>query len=323
MRQVPPRPEPDLICLSHLRWNFVFQRPQHLMTRCARDRRVFFVEEPIFEPEVTSPQLLIDQSDAVRVVVPHLPKGISNEDAIIAQRDLLDQLVAAQRISKYVLWYYTPMAVPFTDHLSPVTVVYDCMDELSAFKGAPSIITAHENELMRRAALVLTGGQSLFEAKRHLHSNMHPFPSSVDVAHFAQARRITKEPADQAPIPRPRLGFFGVIDERMDLELLDAVAAARPDWHLRDARTDREDRPRVAAAARQYSLPWLETLRGTPAVRRGMGRGAAAVCAERRHAVHQSDQDAGVSRRRPAGRVDVDSRCGEAVRHAGPGANRR
>jgi UDP-galactopyranose mutase len=175
MLQVPhPQPAPDIICLSHLRWNFVFQRPQHLMTRFARDHRVFFVEEPIFRPEI-APRLLIEQVDTVRVVVPHLPEGISAEDAIVAQRHLLEQLIEAEGVSKYVLWYYTPMALPFTTHLAPVAVVYDCMDELSAFKGAPSIITARETELMRRASLVLTGGQSLFEAKRHLHSNIPRF----------------------------------------------------------------------------------------------------------------------------------------------------
>jgi UDP-galactopyranose mutase len=224
-------PTPDLICLSHLRWNFVFQRPQHLLTRCARDRRVFFVEEPLFQPGI-EPRLRIELSGSVRVVVPELPEGIGENEAVAAQRDLLEQCIEAQQISEYVLWYYTPMALPFTDHLSPVAVVYDCMDELSAFKGAPTILKAREAELMRRAALVLTGGQSLFEAKRHQHPNIHPFPSSVDVAHFAQARRITTEPQDQAPIPHPRLGFFGVIDERMDIDLLDGVAAARPDWHL-------------------------------------------------------------------------------------------
>jgi UDP-galactopyranose mutase len=224
-------PTPDLICLSHLRWNFVFQRPQHLLTRCARDRRVFFVEEPLFQPGI-EPRLRIELSGSVRVVVPELPEGIGENEAVAAQRDLLEQCIEAQQISEYVLWYYTPMALPFTDHLSPAAVVYDCMDELSAFKGAPTILKAREAELMRRAALVLTGGQSLFEAKRHQHPNIHPFPSSVDVAHFAQARRITTEPQDQAPIPHPRLGFFGVIDERMDIDLLDGVAAARPDWHL-------------------------------------------------------------------------------------------
>jgi len=232
MFQVPPGNDPcDLICFSHLRWNFVFQRPQHLMTRCARERRVFYVEEPIFHSGI-APRLHIEHSGAVNVIVPHLPEGMSAADASDAQRALLEQWIEAEHISEYVLWYYTPMALSFTDRLSPVAVVYDCMDELSAFKGAPPIIKAREAELMRRATLVLTGGQSLFEAKRHQHANIHPFPSSVDVAHFAQARRITTEPQDQRSIPHPRLGFFGVIDERMDIALLDGVAAARPDWHL-------------------------------------------------------------------------------------------
>ena len=130
------------------------------------------------------------------------------------------------------MWYYTPLALPFSRHLSPRAVIYDCMDELSAFKGASALLRAREFELMQRASLVLTGGQSLYEAKRHLHSNIHPFPSSVDVSHFAQARTITAEPDDQAAVPRPRLGYFGVIDERMDLALLDGVAAARPDWQI-------------------------------------------------------------------------------------------
>jgi UDP-galactopyranose mutase len=85
---------------------------------------------------------------------------------------------------------------------------------------------------MTRADLVLTGGQSLFEAKRHQHANIHAVPSSVDVEHFAQARRLSGDPCDQEPIPRPRLGFFGVIDERMDTALVDGLAAARPDWHI-------------------------------------------------------------------------------------------
>ena len=224
-------PSLDLICLSHLRWNFVFQRPQHLMTRCAREYRVFFVEEPIFQNEIT-PHMQIERAGLVRVVVPHLPTGMSAEEAIAAQRALLEQYMDAEHISEYVLWYYTPMALAFTDRLSPVALVYDCMDELSAFKGAPALIRAREAELMQRASLVLTGGQSLFDAKRHQHANIHPCPSSVDVTHFAQARHISTDPQDQKSIPHPRLGFFGVIDERMDIALLDGVTAARPDWHL-------------------------------------------------------------------------------------------
>jgi UDP-galactopyranose mutase len=227
----PTRRAPDLVCLSHLRWNFVFQRPHHLMTRCARERRVFFVEEPIFRAGATA-RLQIERCGPVTIVVPHLPEGLSEDGCWTAQRLLMRQLIRTQRISEYLLWYYTPMALAYTDRLSPLAVIYDCMDELSAFKGAPPALKRLEAELMRRASVVLTGGQSLYEAKRHQHANIHPFPSSVDVEHFAQARRITDDPRDQAPIPQPRLGFFGVIDERMDLALLDGLAAARPDWHI-------------------------------------------------------------------------------------------
>jgi glycosyltransferase involved in cell wall biosynthesis len=225
-------PVGDLICLSHLRWNFVFQRPQHLMTRCARERRVFFIEEPLFHAENLRPRLDVVQSGSVNVVVPHLPQGQSRAECEATQKLLIDELLDREAVSDYVLWYYTPMALAFTNHLSPRAIVYDCMDELSAFTGAPAILKAREMELLRRSSLVLTGGQSLYEAKRHQHSNIHPFPSSVDVAHFASARRITTDPEDQAPIPHPRLGFFGVLDERLDIELVDAVAATRPEWNI-------------------------------------------------------------------------------------------
>jgi UDP-galactopyranose mutase len=225
------RLRPDVICLSHLRWNFVFQRPQHLMTRCARDRRVFFVEEPEFGSELT-PRLRCEDAGAVTIVVPQLFADMSPDASRVGLRQLLDGMLHTQGISDYLLWYYTPMALAFTDHLTPVAVVYDCMDELSAFKGAPAILKQFDVELMDRADLVLTGGQSLYEAKRHQHRNIHPFPSSVDVGHFGRARRISNDPPDQSAIPRPRLGFFGVIDERMDIALLDGVAAAKPDWHI-------------------------------------------------------------------------------------------
>jgi glycosyltransferase involved in cell wall biosynthesis len=148
------------------------------------------------------------------------------------QRQLLGELMREAGIRDYVLWYYTPMALAFTAHLSPAAIVYDCMDELSAYKDAPSALRQRERDLMQRASLVLTGGRSLYEAKRDQHQNIHLFPSSVDVPHFARARRELADPIDQASIPHPRLGFFGVIDERMDLSLVDGVAAARPDWHL-------------------------------------------------------------------------------------------
>ena len=222
---------PDLICLSHLRWQFVFQRPQHLMTRFARNRRVFFVEEPISDDTLAT-RITVEVHDGVHVVVPHLPRAFGEIESISAQRAVLEQLFARERISRYVLWYYTPLALRFSSHLTPVGVVYDCMDELSAFKGAPSELPALERELMRRADVVFTGGHSLYEAKKGLHPNIHAVPSSVDVAHFATARQIRRDPPDQEPIPRPRLGFFGVLDERLDIPLLQGLADARPDWQL-------------------------------------------------------------------------------------------
>ncbi|WP_013334486.1 UDP-galactopyranose mutase [Gloeothece verrucosa] len=222
----------DVICLSHLRWNFVYQRPQHLLSRCAVGRRVFFVEEPIFDSESVAKWEINQDESGVFVAVPHLPQGL-NETAInTLLQQLIDSLLIKQKIYKHISWYYTPMALEFTRHLEPAAIVYDCMDELSAFKGASPKLKACETELLRCADIVFTGGQSLYESKANQHPNIYPFPSSVDVAHFAQGRDIQEDPEDQAAIPHPRLGFFGVIDERMDIELLTGVADARPDWHL-------------------------------------------------------------------------------------------
>lgn len=221
-----------LICLSHLRWDFVYQRPQHLLSRCAKERSVFFIEEPIFSADA-SPSLDVSIRECgVSVVVPHLQEGMSEEDITATLKKMLDDLFTQKQISEYIFWYYTPMALSFTRHLNPLLVVYDCMDELSAFKGASPTLKALEAELFSRADLVFTGGQSLYEAKRDRHPNVYAFPSSIDKVHFGKARNLTEEPADQANIPHPRLGFFGVIDERMDIELLGEIAQARPDWNL-------------------------------------------------------------------------------------------
>lgn len=219
----------DLICLSHLRWDFVFQRPQHLLSRCALQRRVFFVEEPVY---IDGPdQLVVRRSaEGVYVVVPNLNHGTADIQA--TQRTLLRELLTTYHLDRYVLWYYTPMALPLGECLSPIAVVYDCMDQLAAFKGAPPELLDREKQLMEHADVVFTGGFSLFEAKKKLHQNVHAFPSSVDVPHFAAGRRTQEDPADVKHIVRPRLGFFGVIDERMDLSLLAGVAQARPDWQL-------------------------------------------------------------------------------------------
>lgn len=221
----------DVICLSHLRWDFVFQRPQHLLSRCARERRVFYVEEHV-STEGQSRLEIQRSKDGVFVVVPHLSGTEAKEDCEALQAELLRELPGRAGISDYVLWYYTPMALPLARDLAPIASVYDCMDELSSFKGAPPEIVLRERELFGKVDLVFTGGQTLYEAKSNQHSNVHAFPSSVDVPHFAKARVIQDDPPDQEGISHPRLGFFGVIDERMDLELIAGIAEARPLWQL-------------------------------------------------------------------------------------------
>ena len=221
----------DILCLSHLRWHFVYQRPQHILSRCVQGRRVYFIEESVFSKKPLG-RLDVSQNDSgVVVVVPHLPEGLSEEHINTDLRLLLDSLFAEQNSSYYICWYYTPMVIAFTNYLQPQVIVYDCMDELSVFKGASPKLKDYEAELFHRADLVFTGGQSLYENKVNQHPNVYAFPSSVDVAHFSQVRQL-EEPADQASIPHPCLGFFGVIDERMDIELLRGVAEACPDWHF-------------------------------------------------------------------------------------------
>lgn len=223
----------DLLCFSHLRWDFVFQRPQHLLTRANRQTRVFFIEEPIFKEPTETPRMEIRRvGERLFVATPHLPGGLSHEAVMSWQRELLDLLIDERRITEFTAWYYTPMALQFSDHLTPALTVYDCMDELSAFRGAPPALLDWEKTLLSQADLVFTGGQSLYEAKRNRHARVHAFPSSIDWKHFAQARHCPEAPADQAEIPGPKLGFFGVLDERFDAELLGEVAARRPDWHF-------------------------------------------------------------------------------------------
>jgi glycosyltransferase involved in cell wall biosynthesis len=217
--------EATVVCFSHLRWDFVYQRPQHLLSRAARSRRVFFIEEPLHDVRYPGLTTRRDAS-GVTVVTPHLPPGAGSSDL----RILLDCLLS--RIDAFIAWYYTPMALEFSAHLRPVATVYDCMDELSAFQGAPAGMRELEGALLSRADLVLTGGRSLYEAKRLLHPNVHECPSSVDVPHFARARGRLPEPTDQGRVPQPRIGFFGVLDERLDRDLLDAVAARSPGWHF-------------------------------------------------------------------------------------------
>lgn len=223
--------EVDLLCFSHLRWGFVFQRPNHLLSRFSKHQRVFFIEEPVFTDAEEKMQIET-YNENLFVITPHLKHGLAHEEVLKCQKRLLTSLMLQMQINRYYSWYYTPMALPFTDHLNPEMVIYDCMDELSAFKFAPPDISIKEKELFTKADIVFTGGHSIYEHKKNAHHNIYPFPSSIDKFHFGKARRLKVDPADQVHIPHPRFGFFGVIDERFDIELIDAVAKAKPDWHF-------------------------------------------------------------------------------------------
>ena len=234
---LPAKQHPDketLIAFSHLRWDFVFQRPQHLLSRAARSYRVLFLEEPIFENSQTSPHLERTRlPSGVERVVPHLPSTMTEQERTAALRKAVTDLVGGKAAQSLIAWYYTPMALAFTQHIDFDVCIYDCMDELSAFKNAPQSLRREEDRLLSRSDLVFTGGLSLYEAKRDRHPSVHPYPSSVDRAHFEPARKHHhSEPGDLAAIPHPRVGYFGVIDERLDYALLEALADAKPDMHF-------------------------------------------------------------------------------------------
>jgi UDP-galactopyranose mutase len=234
--QNQPAPQTDdqtLICFSHLRWNFVFQRPQHLMSRFAEARRVIFWEEPEAALPECEPALGVRTcaETGVVVVTPSLPEGMEEAEREEILKRLLDGFLAGEQ-GPFVRWYYTPMMLPFSRDVPAACTVYDCMDELANFRFAPPQLLALERELLATSDVVFTGGYSLYEAKKDRHPNIHPFPSSVDRNHFAQARAMDAIPDDQGSLPRPRFGFYGVVDERMDLDLLGAVADAHPEWSI-------------------------------------------------------------------------------------------
>jgi glycosyltransferase involved in cell wall biosynthesis len=222
-----------LICFSHLRWNFVYQRPQHLMSRAAKSRQVIYFEEPLEDPNC-KPHLRLekDKRDGVLVVTPILPPALPPRERLRYLQGLLIILLADVDQNQLALWYYTPMALAFSSHLTSPICVYDNMDELSAFKNPPEGLLDWEDRLLEKASVVFTGGHSLYAVKRHRHPNMHPFPSSIDVGHFKASRFTETDPVDQSHLQRPRLGFFGVIDERLDTALLAELSALRPDWQF-------------------------------------------------------------------------------------------
>jgi glycosyltransferase involved in cell wall biosynthesis len=221
----------SIIVFSHLRWNFVYQRPQHLFSRLADYYHVIFIEEPGFHEgeAVVETSTPLPNLTVCRPLTPVQTSGFHDEQfphLVTMLRDL------AEEHPDPVVWFYTPMALPLLDELKPKCVVYDCMDELSAFKNPPPQLVEREDALLKVADVVFTGGPSLYAAKKHRNPNVHCFPSSVDVSHFRQALdRNIAHPAHR-DMPVPRLGFYGVIDERFDVDLVGEIADAHPDWQI-------------------------------------------------------------------------------------------
>ncbi|VXB76773.1 glycosyltransferase family 1 protein [Massilia sp. 9I] len=222
---------PTLIVFCHLRWDFVFQRPQHLMTRLAEHYDILFVEEPVYsEGEAYLKKTAVAPN--ITVCRPHTAIHAPgfHDDQLPTLQTLLADLVPSDE--QPVVWFYTPMALPLLQGLNPSKIVYDCMDELAMFKNAPKQLLQRESALLNMADVVFTGGPSLYQSKRDRHANAHCFSSSVDAKHFRQAQDREISHPDQAHIPHPRLGFYGVIDERLDVELVSKMADAHPEWQI-------------------------------------------------------------------------------------------
>ncbi|HEY0972429.1 MAG TPA: glycosyltransferase [Gemmatimonadales bacterium] len=228
-----------LVVHSHLRWDFVWQRPQQILSRLARSNPVLFVEEPILVDDVRPPALDVTvPHDGVYRAVPLLPRNVGSryDDAIVAIRSLVSDAIAtaplAGHFDRVVQWFYTPMPAPeMLGALGEEGVVYDCMDELANFRFAPPDIGLRERLLLSRADVVFTGGWRLHESKSRFHDNVHFFGCGVDIRHFAAARQLeTVIPHDAGSITGPVLGYFGVVDERLDYDLIGALAASHPEW---------------------------------------------------------------------------------------------
>jgi glycosyltransferase involved in cell wall biosynthesis len=231
-------PDRPLIVQSHLRWDFVWQRPQQILSRFAEHAPVLFVEEPLFLDDVSSPKLDITVPHAnVFRAVPRLPGDLraDNERGVAEVRTLIQQAIEPDGQLKRlfdnpVQWFYSPFTAPaMLGAFNEIGVVYDCMDELAQFRFAHPDLVRRERLLLANADVVFTGGYKLYESKKRFHSNVHFFGCGVDVRHFGKARLPeTPTPSDIVELPQPVFGYFGVIDERIDYDLLAMLAESNP-----------------------------------------------------------------------------------------------
>jgi glycosyltransferase involved in cell wall biosynthesis len=223
-----------IVVHSHLRWDFVWQRPQQILARLSPHHRIAFIEEPLYDGADITLAIIEPMPNVVRIV-PHIPQslrtGVDAECAMMLphlQRAFGEHPLLAGRFQRVIQWFYSPtVAPPFLGMLDAAAVVYDCMDELANFRFAPADLPQREAALLTRADVVFTGGYQLYSKKSKGHRNVHFYGCGVDVDHYEKARRAdTPLPSDVASLPRPVLGYFGVIDERLDYELIDSLATA-------------------------------------------------------------------------------------------------
>lgn len=238
---------PAIVCLSHLGWDYVWQRPQHILSRLAQHYPVLYVRDPLLNPACDRGPHLERVAEhgnvtAWQVVYPETPEVMERwrelyvhflKELLIQQGWALAEGDALASTRPIILWFYTPTPWYVVDHLPAQLVVYDVMDELANFKGGGQDLREREQLLLTRCDLVFAGGRSLYEARKQRHAHVHLFPSGVDAQHFAEALHPATETAPElAHLPRPVLGYYGVIDERLDLRLIKELAGYRPDWSV-------------------------------------------------------------------------------------------
>lgn len=263
-----------LIVHCHLRWDFVWQRPQQIFSRLAESHPVLFIEDPVIADGEARLDITGPHPNVARLV-PVLPPSCAHSvdaqcDATLPliRQALRDHPLLAGRFEDAVQWFYSPMTAPcFLGRFGGQGVVYDCMDELANFRFAPPDITERERFVLSKADVVFTGGHQLFESKSKHHHNVHFYGCGVDVDHYGTARLDeTQVPASVALLPRPVFGYFGVIDERLDYGLLTTLAECFPEASIVMAgpfakveRTELPDRPNIHWLGQQsYSdLPAL------------------------------------------------------------------
>lgn len=221
-----------LLVFSHLRWEAILGYEQRLLARFSLERKIYFFEDPVFEP-VFFPCLRVHQpQEGITVLQAQLPKGIPLSQIALHLRSLLDQFLEDEGIADFTAWYFTPLALRYTHHLRSRKLIYDfTFDSFHAAVDARDL-SLIESEMLRRADLVFVNGYSLFQAKRRQHRRIYPRPMGLDVAHFKQARIPQPDPADQAALPFPRIGFSGSLNDAVDLALLEKLALSKPDWHF-------------------------------------------------------------------------------------------